>query len=199
MDTENHPMSDNFEDHGRSSALELWVGQQLYNIRQAVTSALSGPQKDTRTFVPSGPDPSDDPHYQMDNYVMATWYNLREAQPEYLARMGEEFVNARRLIDAAEAEHGYLNDNEALSAYLYDLDSRGIRMTSTLGQDGKWRMGMTVSEYDYAGNRIADETIAQSRALVESRELHAFAQSVIDGRPSVGDITVRGPIPTKTF
>ncbi len=202
MDTEGQRRSENVEDRGQETPFQIWVRQSVTHVRQGldtVIDALDGPEKEVRNryYVPTGPDPSDDPSWAMNNYIMETWYHLREANPEQLERAGPEFVNARRLIDQAEAEHGYLNDNEALSGYLYDLDSRGIRMTTYWGRDGKEHLDMRVDEYDYAGNRIADATIAESRALVERRALEAFAQSVVEGNPRVGDITPSKPVGVK--
>lgn len=204
VDTEGQRRSENVEDRGRENPFQLWVRENLNNVRrglETVVDGLNGPEKEVRSryYVPTGPDPSDDPTWAMNNYITETWYHLREADPEYLERLGPEFVNARRLIDQAEAEHGYLNDNEALSGYLYDLDSRGIRITSRWGQDGKEHLDMRVDEYDYAGNRISDATIAESRALVEQRALMAFAQSVVEGSPRVGDIAPSKPIGVKAL
>ncbi len=218
MGAENQRPSNNFEDRGRGrpepiqeDPLPDWLRQGIDNVRRGAEVVMGAftppPEKDVRNryYIPTGPDPSDDPTWAMNNYITETWYHLREAQPEYLERLGPEFVSARRLIDQAETEHGYLNDNEALAGFLYDLDSRGIRMASYWGQDGKERLEMRVHEYDYAGNRIADSTIAESRALVESRMLHVFAQSVVEGRPSVAGIAETSdnsrtsPITPKTF
>jgi hypothetical protein len=191
VDLEGQRRSDNVEDLRNLSPFELWlrntrVGTE-YNINRAlegIANLLTGPEKDTWAGdkIPP-PNTPYDPAEGMSRYIEEMRFYLRgynAFNEDYFSRFGPEMENAHRLAQSG--------NEEALSGYLYDLDSRGIRLTAQIGQDGKWRMGLEADEFDYAGNRLSDNQIAESRALVESRMLHVFAQSVVEGRPSVAGI-----------
>ncbi len=210
MDLEGQRQSDNVVDLRNLSPFELLMHERRVDLDNSVRAVargagivvdtLIGPDKEVDTTKTPDADTPPDPAEGMSRYIETMRFYLRDYNAfneDYFSRFGPEMENAHRLAQS--------DNEEALSGYLYDLDSRGIRLTAQLVQGGKWRMGLEANEFDYAGSRLSDNQIAESRALVESRMLHVFAQSVVEGRPSVAGIAETAdnsrtsPITPKTF
>lgn len=64
------------------------------------------------------------------------------------------------------------NNPEAFDGYLHDLDSRGIHLSLEPNKAGTF-FNLGIHDRDFFGNRIPEETLAQSRQLLADRQSQA--------------------------
>lgn len=101
----------------------------------------------------------------------------------------EQIFNTRKLLGYLTEEtlqdqapeirnlHGLRENEEAFEGYLYDLDSRGIRVVVDSGENQPLSFGLRITPMTAYGDRISSEQLAETERLLRQREPEIYDRS----------------------
>lgn len=101
----------------------------------------------------------------------------------------EEIFNTRKLLGFLSEEalqdqapeirnlHRLRENDEAFEGYLYDLDSRGIRVVVDSGEGQPLSFGLRLTPFNAYGDPIATEQLRETEQLLRRREPEIYARA----------------------
>ncbi|MCL4678684.1 MAG: hypothetical protein KJ017_08860 [Alphaproteobacteria bacterium] len=101
----------------------------------------------------------------------------------------EQVFNTRKLLGFLTEEtlqdqapeirnlHSLRENDEAFEGYLYDLDSRGIRLVVDSGENQPLSFGLRITPFNAYGDPVATEQLAETERLLRQREPEIYDRS----------------------
>lgn len=133
-----------------------------------VVSFFRGPQKDASAPSFWDYDPVlDSPNGFTDDQVFNTRKLLGYLTDESLQDQAPEIRNL----------HSLRENEEAFEGYLYDLDSRGIRVVVDSAENQPLSFGLRITPFTAYGDPIATEQLHETERLLRQREPDIYARS----------------------